>query len=193
MRAGTSLAPQPAMRTVLALLLVSAACGSGRPAHKPTLGPMIGQSTARGPSDPTAPLARDPEVTEGGGRLSGPVGNAPGSVTPTVGEQPSTIDQSRSADSSQQPATVYVPSIPAPTTGTAPANTIGGRTAPNTPNTPNTPRTPVTGPVTGAGPNGPGTGTGPATPTGPATGAPPPSNPGPAAGTGPTGSTPGTR
>ncbi len=169
------------MRTVLALLLV-AACGTGRPLHQPTPGPMIGQSTARGPSDPTAPLARDPEVTEGGGRLSGRVGSAPGSVTPTIGEQPSTIDQARVTDTSQQPATVFAPSVPAPATSpTAPSATIGGRTAP------------VTGPVTGAGPNGPGTGTGGATPTGPGTGAPPPSNPGPAAGTGPSGSTPRTR
>lgn len=150
------------MRTVLALLLVTAAC-AGRSHTKTVVGPVIGQSTAPGPSDPSKPLAVDPpDVTEGGGRLSGPVGSAPGSVTPTVGEQPSTIDQAKSSD--QQPTTVY-----APTVGAQPITTIPRQS----------PTTPATGPVTGAGPNGPGTGTGPATPLGPATGTntPTPSTP----------------
>ncbi len=131
------------------------------------------------------PLAKDPEVTEGGGRLSmAPVGPVTNPVTPTVGEQPSTIDQAKSTDTMNngQPATVFAPTVAAPVA--APVV-----------NPPGTTTTPVTGPVTGAGPNGPGTGTGPATPTGPGTGArtPTPSNPGPSAGSGPRGSTPGTR
>lgn len=168
------------MRTVLALMLVTAAC-AGRPQNKPSIGPRIGQSTAPGPSDPTRPVANDPpDVTEGGGRLSGPVGSAPGSVTPTVGEQPSTIDQAKSSNTAaspdQGPATVYAPTVG----GAVPITTIP--TAPPatpTPSTPSTPSPPVTGPVTGAGPNGPGTGTAAPTPLGPATGTntPTPSTP----------------
>jgi hypothetical protein len=179
------------MRTVLAALAFAslAACTrQPKPATpKPDFQSGIGQwHASRGPSDPNAPLAKDPEVTEGGGRLSMAVGPAPGSVTPTVGEQPSTIDQAKSTDTMNngQPATVVAPTVPPVTTTTAPVV-----------NPPGTTTAPVTGPVTGAGPNGPGTGTGPATPTGPGTGArtPTPSNPGPTAGTGPGGSTPGTR
>ena len=138
---GTSLATAMGMRTVLALLLVTAAC-AGRPHNKPVIGPVIGQSTAPGPSDPSAPLAVDPpDVTEGGGRLSGPVGSAPGSVTPTVGEQPSTIDQAKSSNTAatpgdQQPATVYAPSVPAPVV-TPPAPTTPAP-APSTPPPPST-------------------------------------------------------
>lgn len=168
------------MRTVLALLLVTAAC-AGRPRNEPTIGPVIGQSTAPGPSDPSRPVAVDPpDVIEGGGSLSGPVGSAPGSVTPTVGEQPSTIDQAKSSNTAgspgdQTPATVYAPTVggavPITTIPTAPPATPAPATG--------TPTPPATGPVTGAGPNGPGTGTGPATPLGPATGtnAPTPSTP----------------
>jgi hypothetical protein len=184
---GTWLAVRTVMRTVLALLLVTAAC-AGRPHNKPAIGPVIGQSTAPGPSDPTAPIADDPtDIVEGGGRLSGPVGSAPGSVTPTVGEQPSTIDQAKSGNTAgtpdQGPATVYAPSVG----GAVPITTVPRPTTPTTPTTPapttpaptGAPVPPTTGPVTGAGPNGPGTGTGPATPTGPATGTntPTPSTP----------------
>ena len=169
------------MRTVLALMLVTAACAA-RPHNRPALGPVIGQSTAPGPSDHSRPVAVDPpDVTEGGGRLSGPVGSAPGSVTPTVGEQPSTIDQAKSSNTAaspgdQQPATVFAPTVG----GAAPITTIPRPArAPTTPPPTGAPVPPATGPITGAGPNGPGTGTGPATPTGPATGGntPTPSTP----------------
>jgi hypothetical protein len=172
------------MRTVLALLLVTAAC-AGRPHNTRVVGPVIGQSTAPGPSDPSRPVAVDPpDVTEGGGRLTGPVGSAPGSVTPTVGEQPSTIDQAKSSNTAgstgdQQPATVYAPTVGGTVVPTTPAPATNR--APATPSPTGAPVPPATGPITGAGPNGPGTGTGPATPLGPATGTntPTPSTPNP--------------
>jgi hypothetical protein len=177
------------MRTALALILLAACTRTPKPVEPaPDFQSGIGQWHAtRGPSDPNMPLAKDPEVTEGGGRISmAPVGPPPQVVTPTVGEQPSTIDQAKSTDTMNngQPATVVAPTVAPPVA--APIV--------NPPGTP-APTAPVNGPVTGAGPNGPGTGTGPATPTGPGTGAgaPTPSNPGPSAGTGPRGSTPGTR
>ncbi len=179
---GTSLAAGSDMRTVLALLLVTAAC-AGRPHNKPTIGPVIGQSTAEGPSDPSRPVAVDPpDVTEGGGRLTGRVGSTPGSVTPTVGEQPSTIDQTKSSNAAgstgdQQPAIVYAPTLGGSGVPAAPARTTNR--APATPTPTGAPVPPASGPITGAGPNGPGTGTGPATPLGPATGTntPTPSTP----------------
>ena len=177
------------MRTALALVLLAACYRQPRTVEpKPDFQSGIGQWHAtRGPSDPTAPLAKDPEVTEGGGVISmAPVGPVTNPVTPTVGEQPSTIDQAKSTDTANngQPAVVVAPTVAPPPVTTAPVV-----------NPPGTTTAPVSGPVTGAGPNGPGTGTGPATPTGPGTGAgtPTPSNPGPSAGTGPRGSTPGTR
>jgi len=177
MAGGTWLASLARMRTVLALLLVTAAC-AGRPHNEKVVGPVIGQSTAPGPSDPSRPPPNDPtDIREGGGRISAPVGTAPGSVTPTVGEQPSTIDQAKSGNTAgtpdQGPATVFAPTVG----GTVPVTNAPTTTAPTT----GTPSTPISGPVTGAGPNGPGTGTGRATPLGPATGTntPTPSTPNP--------------
>lgn len=169
------------MRIALALVIALTACTRQPKPAQPTADFQsgIGQWHAtRGPSDPNMPLAKDPEVTEGGGRISmAPVGPVTSPVTQSVSEQPSTVTTNNG-----QPAIVVAPTVAPPV-------------APPIVNPPGTTTAPVNGPVAGAGPNGPGTGTGPATPTGPGTGAgtPTPSNPGPTAGTGPRGSTPGTR
>lgn len=177
------------MRFALAALLLAACAPRAKAPSTPAdqYGSFLGNyHVSRGPSDPNAPLAKDPDVTEGGGRLSMAVGpTVPGTeVTPTVGEKPDTLEQSKGpVTSSPQPATVVAPSValpvnpPGTTTTTTPAPATG----------PGTASAPVQGPVTGAGPNGPGTGTGPATPTGPATGTntPTPTNPGPTTSTTP--------
>jgi len=182
------------MRLVLAALLL-AACAPRTAAPKgpaDAFGSFLGNyHVSRGPADPTAPLAMDPDVTEGGGPISmAPVGPVPPelAVTPTVGERPDTLEQAKGpVTSNQQPAAVVAPSVALPVnppgTTTTPAPATGTGTGTTT--------APVQGPVTGAGPNGPGTGTGPATPTGPATGGLPPATPSnPRSDTGTTSTTP---
>ena len=195
---GTRIASLPDMRFVLAALLL-AACAPRQAAPKApadAFGTFLGNyHVSRGPSDPTAPLAMDQDVTEGGGPISmavpGPVPPEQ-AVTPTVGERPDTLEQAKGpVTSSQQPATVVAPTV-APVgaaNGALPVNPPGttATPAPATGTGTGTTTAPVQGPVTGAGPNGPGTGTGPATPTGPATGTntPTPTNPGPSTSTTP--------
>jgi hypothetical protein len=164
---GTRFATPHGMKTVLAFALASSlvACvhRETTPRDKQDFGNWLGQSTASAPADPTQPVAKDPDVTEGGGTLQAFVGSGPGGVTPTVGERPDTLQQAKGPTTTDtsggQPGTVYAPSLAPPFTSGAPV------TAPTTV----VPSTPVSGPITGAGPNGPGTGTGPATSTGPGT------------------------
>ena len=178
------------MRVALAALLLAACAPRAAAPNAPAdqFGTFLGNHhVSPGPSDPTAPLAMDRDVTEGGGPISmaapGPVPPEM-AVTPTVGERPDTLEQAKGpVTSNQQPAAVVAPTVTPvnpPGTPTTPAPATGTGTGTTT--------APVQGPVTGAGPNGPGTGTGRAVPTGPATGAgtPTPTNPGPGAGTTPT-------
>lgn len=177
------------MRFALAAVLL-AACATRATAPKApadAFGSFLGNHhVSRGPSDPSAPVAKDPEVTEGGGPIAMRVTPASPeqAVTPTVGEKPDTLEQTKGpVSSNQQPATVVAPTAPLPVNPPGTPATPAPATAAGT----GTTTAPVQGPVTGAGPNGPGTGTGRAVPTGPATGAgtPTPSNPGPTTSTTP--------
>jgi len=111
------------MRPITLALFLVAACGP--PIRQPVIGPVIGQSTAPGPTDPSRPVVSSPGVTEGGGHLNEPVGTAPGSVTPAVGDKPSTVDQTSGQDASDRK---FIP----PTTPAAPGTTRNDST-PGTP------------------------------------------------------------
>lgn len=153
-RAGTPLAPRrPMIRTALrapliAVLAVSGAGACSRPAPPPVMGPVIGESTAPGPSDPTLPPPDAAGVTETSVRLRG---------VPRPVASPAPADTTTSTPASPAQPVVVIPGV---RSGPAPVGPAPSATSP-------------TGPVTGtAGPNGPGTGNGPATPVGPATGTP---------------------
>lgn len=117
------------MRAVLLLVALSA-CMHEVVHDQPYVGWGIGVST-NGPPEPWR-LKAVPRIREGGGRLSIPVGNAPGSITPTVGERPSTIDYTSGQIYEDQhavvgnftPPLVLLPPEETPTSSLAPANTV---------------------------------------------------------------------
>jgi hypothetical protein len=132
---------------LLAAVLALGACA--RPASQPrVVGPVIGESTAPGPSDPSRPPPDPGGVKE----VSRPIHGTPTQVANpviTVDTMPSTLEPSGNNTSANQPTTV----VSGVASGPAPVGT-----------------TPTTGTTGTAGPNGPGTGNGRATSTGPATG-----------------------
>jgi hypothetical protein len=136
------------LQATLAAVVVSGLAACARPATQPrVVGPVIGESTAPGPSNPTMPPPDPGGVTETSGRIRGtpsPVANP----AITVDTMPSTLEPSGNSDPNAPSAPVVV--SPGVITGGAP---VGAAAA--------------TGPTT-AGPNGPGTGN-PTTPTGAAT------------------------
>ncbi len=161
------------LRAALAAALVASgfvACA--RTAVQPkVVGPVIGESTAEGPRDPTAPPPPPQGVTETSGRLYG----TPTQVANPVATPPASA-AAGTADTLPAPATDAVNSGAL----VAPIGTVA-------------PVTPTGTGVNAAGPNGPGTGNGPATPVGAGTArttmTPSPHGPGPTAPT-PTTTTP---
>jgi len=150
------------LRTTLVCVALSSLGACSRPASQPrTLGPVIGESTAPGPVDPTR-RAPDPGSTVTTVHLQGaprPVAN-PAPAGDTLPSRPAPANP-----------VVVTPGV---VTGPAPVGVGSSGVNPN-------------GPGAGAaGPNGPGTGNGPPAPTGPATAprapATPPANNGPGTG-----------
>jgi hypothetical protein len=134
------------LRAALVVVLAGVAACS-RPASQPTVvGPMLGESTAPGPSNPSAL----PPDAAGTTELSVKLSTRPSAVAPA---QAQAIEPSQATPPAQpaQPGTVVAPGVvgvPAPVSPGSAATGAG---------------------VGAAGPNGPGTGNGRATPTGPGT------------------------
>lgn len=187
----------------IAALLVVAGCSPPGARYVGTS--TLGQSTAAGPKDPSAPIAMVPDLpppgpglpisTPGrapipagpgafGGQTESPATIAPsGTIAPGGAVTPGRTDSSTPAAvvapiGAQTPATTPGPATPAPTApppGAEPPN-VGPGTGTGTPQPPPRPTTPPP-PVAQPPSAGPGTGAAPARPAGPGTG-PAPTNPG---------------
>src|SRR5213076_1574991 len=130
----------------IAVIAGCVACARPAAQRVEPIGPMLGESTAPGPSNPSAPLAKEPGVTEVSVRLQS---------KPVTVARPAPSTGAASSSSTPAPASQGMVVIPGVTTGPAPAGAAPSASSP-------------TGPTTGAaGPNGPGTGNGRPTPVGP--------------------------
>lgn len=124
-----------------------AACS--RSARQPgVIGPELGESTAPGPSDPTAPPPDAPGVTElsvpfqGAGQVGpspAPTADTPPAMVPTQqgtpGEAVRPGATTAPAPPSSEPVTGNPPVLPVPTTPSVPAPTTPPVPAPTTPAT----------------------------------------------------------
>jgi hypothetical protein len=188
---GTHLAPcrrmtnQMLCTAVVSLLAGSAVVACSEPKPRPiTIGPLLGQSTAPGPNNPSVPPPDAAGVTAGGGEITG-VGGYQGPITDVPAPSPSNTPNGNGGGQPPPgaPPPIAQP-VAVPTAGAGPYGP-GNGTGPATP----------AGPSTGSGPP-PGNGNRNGSPPPSGNGGPPPTSqppaPAPRGGTGgSSGSTPG--